>query len=135
MLLISGKITSFQKSALEAAQRDAFTGRDLHLFGLISCLPEATRRDQANNALKREILHSEHLDGKEGDQVCSDVEIVKCIYSPNYGKHRITGRMCDSIVDFWADRSFEVNSTVRIRARIKRFNLDSTTSLNYVRLV
>jgi hypothetical protein len=131
---LSGKINDFERQALCIAQMDEFTGRNMLEFAIVSCLPSTQRRDQDKTALAREIRESTQLTGAVGDRIQGEVEIIKCYYSQEYNKHRITARLVDSFVDFWYNTSMEVGSRVNIKAKIKSVRGDFTTQLNYVKL-
>jgi hypothetical protein len=131
---LSGRINDFERQALRIAQMDEFTGRNMLEFAIVSCLPSTQRRDQDKTALAREIRESTQLTGAVGDRIQGEVEIIKCYYSQEYNKYRITARLVDSFVDFWYNTSMEVGSRVNIKAKIKSVRSDFTTQLNYVKL-
>ena len=58
---IAGKINDFERQALQIAQKDEFTGRDMYDFAVVSCLPAAMLRDQAKKELTTEIRFSTQL--------------------------------------------------------------------------
>jgi hypothetical protein len=128
---LSGKINDFERQALKIAQKDTFTGRDMFDFAVVSCLPSAMLRDQAKKELTTEIRFSTQLDAAVGDKIHGDLEVIKCYWNQNYGKYRVTGRMGESFVDFWATDEFK--DTVSIKAKVKAQRGDNTTQLNYVK--
>jgi len=128
---ITGKINDFEKQALKIAQKDEFTGRDMFDFAVVSCLPAAMLRDQVKKALSTEIRFSTQLNAAVGDRIQGDIEVIKCFYSPEYAKFRITARMGESFVDFWADK--EYTGTVSIKAKVKNHRGDNSTQLHYVK--
>ena len=130
---LSGKINDFERQALKIAQKDEFTGRDMFDFAVVSCLPAAMLRDQAKKELTTEIRFSTQLAAAVGDRVQGDIEVIKCYWNQNYGKWRVTARMRESFVDFWASEEFE--GTVSIKAKVKAQRGDNTTQLNYVKIV
>ena len=129
---LMGGLTSFESQALKIAQMEEFTDRNLLEFAFISCLPSVSRREQARVDLKREVFASEQLPGNPGDAIRAEIEVLTSAYSPNYGKYRITARLGESFVDFWA--ATELKGTVKIRAKIKQHRVDNTTQLNYVKV-
>lgn len=132
MKVLTGKITDFEQTALKIAQKDEFTGRDMLDFAVVSCLPEAARRNQQRSDEKREIYHSEQLQGAEGDTIVGDITVVRSRFNPEYNKYKIYARMGESFVDFWFPRAVE--GELRIKGKIKALRGDKTTALNYVKI-
>ncbi len=130
---ISGKINDFEAQALRIAQMDEFTGKNLLEFAIVSCLPSVMLRDQSKNELAREVRNSTQLQGEVGDRVQGEIEVVKCYYSQEYNKFRITAKLVDSFVDFWYNSAMEQGSRVSIKAKIKSVRGDNTTQLNFVK--
>ena len=131
MKLLTGKINDFEQTALKIAQKDEFTGRDMLDFAVVSCLPSVARRDQQQTELKREIYHSEQLQGAIGDTIVGDITVIRSRFNPEYNKFKIYARMGESFVDFWFHAAIEGEH--RIKAKIKQHRGDKTTSLNYVK--
>ena len=130
---ISGKINDFEAQALRIAQMDEFTGKNLLEFAIVSCLPSVMLRDQSKNELAREVRNSTQLQGNPGDKIQGEIEVVKCYYSQEYNKYRITAKLVDSFVDFWYNSAMEQGSRVSIKAKIKSVRGDNTTQLNFVK--
>jgi hypothetical protein len=130
---LSGNINDFERQALKIAQKDEFTGRDMFDFAVVSCLPAAMLRDQAKKELTTEIRFSTQLAAAVGDRVQGDIQVIKCYWNQNYGKWRVTARMGESFVDFWASEEFK--GQVTIKAKVKAQRGDNTTQLNYVKIV
>lgn len=130
---ISGKINDFETQALRIAQMDEFTGRNMLEFAVISCLPSTMRRDQDRNDLAREVRNSTQLTGNVGDKIKGEIEIVKCYYSKDYDKYRVTAKLVDSFVDFWYNSNLEAGDRISIKAKIKSVRGDNTTQLNFVK--
>jgi hypothetical protein len=130
---ISGKINDFEAQALRIAQMDEFTGKNLLEFAIVSCLPSVMIRDQSKNELAREVRNSTQLQGAVGDKIQGEIEVVKCYYSQEYNKFRITAKLVDSFVDFWYNSAMEQGSRVSIKAKIKSIRGDNTTQLNFVK--
>ncbi len=134
LLAIAGKLNDFQQTAFKIASKEAFTGRDLYDFAVVSCLPSVAERDAARTELKREIYASEQLQGAEGDEIKGDITVISNRFNPEFGKFKVTARMGESFVDFWFTRELVVDSTLRIKGKIKRQRGDKTTQLNYVKI-
>lgn len=129
---LMGKLTSFEKQALQIAQMDQFETTHMLEFAFISCLPSVSRREQARTELKREIFTATQIAGQPGDRVQGCAQIVSCNFSKNYGRYRVTAQIAESFVDFWSSEKIE--GTVTIRAKIKQQRGDNTTQLNYVKV-
>jgi hypothetical protein len=130
---ISGKINEFEQQALRIAQMDEFTSRNMLEFAIVSCLPSVMIRDQSRNELAREVRHSTQLTGNVGDKIQGEIEIVKCFYSKDYDKFRVTAKLVDSFVDFWYNSNLEAGDRISIKAKIKSVRGDNTTQLNFVK--
>ena len=130
---IAGKINEFEQQALRIAQMDEFTNRNMLEFAIVSCLPSVMLRDQSKNELAREVRNSTQLQGNPGDKIQGEIEVVKCYYSQEYNKFRITAKLVDSFVDFWYNSAMEQGSRVSIKAKIKSVRGDNTTQLNFVK--
>jgi len=130
---IAGKINEFEQQALRIAQMDEFTNRNMLEFAIVSCLPSVMLRDQSKNELAREVRNSTQLQGNPGDKIQGEIEVVKCYYSQEYNKYRITAKLVDSFVDFWYNSAMEQGSRVSIKAKIKSVRGDNTTQLNFVK--
>jgi hypothetical protein len=130
---ISGKINEFEQQALRIAQMDDFTGRHMLEFAIVSCLPSVMIRDQSRNELAREVRASTQLQGAVGDKIQGEIEVVKCYYSKDYDKYRVTAKLVDSFVDFWYNSNLEAGQKLSIKAKIKSVRGDNTTQLNFVK--
>ena len=130
---ISGKINEFEQQALRIAQMDEFTNRNLLEFAIVSCLPSVMIRDQSRNELAREVRHSTQLTGNVGDKIQGEIEVVKCYYSKDYDKYRVTAKLVDSFVDFWYNSNLNAGDRVTIKGKIKSVRGDNTTQLNFVK--
>jgi hypothetical protein len=130
---ISGKINEFEQQALRIAQMDEFTNRNMLEFAIVSCLPSVMIRDQSRNELAREVRTSTQLQGAVGDKIQGEIEVVKCYYSKDYDKFRVTAKLVDSFVDFWYNSNLNVGDRVSIKAKIKSVRGDNTTQLNFVK--
>jgi hypothetical protein len=130
---ISGKINDFEQQALRIAQMDEFTGRNMLEFAIVSCLPGVMLRDQIRNELAREVRASTQLQGAVGDKIQGEIEVVKCYYSKDYDKFRVTAKLVDSFVDFWYNTNLEAGQKLTIKAKIKSVRGDNTTQLNFVK--
>jgi hypothetical protein len=129
---LSGKINDFERQALKIAQKDEFTNRDMLDFAIVSCLPASMLREQSRKELASDIRSSTQLAAAVGERVQGQIEVVKCFYSKDYNKYRITATLGDSYVDFWFGE--ELKGSVNIKARVKTQRGDLTTQLNFVKI-
>jgi hypothetical protein len=132
---LSGKINDFERQALKIAQMEEFTNKNLLEFAIVSCLPAAMLREQSRKELDSEIRSSTQLTGNVGDRIEGDIEIVKCYFSQEYSKFRITAKLVDSFVDFWYNTNMKTGDVVKIKAKIKSIRSNNTTQLNYVKKI
>jgi hypothetical protein len=130
---LAGKINDFERQALKIAQKEEFTNRDMLDFAIVSCLPAAMLREQAKKEVETDIRSSTQLQGEVGDKIQGDIEVVKCHFNQNYNRFRVTAKLGDAYVDFWAADKFE--GTVSIKAKIKSVRGDKTTQIHYVKRV
>jgi hypothetical protein len=130
---LSGKINDFERTALKVSAKDHFGGRDMLEFAIISCLPQAMRKDQERNDIQREIFGSTQLAGQVGDKIHAEVTVVKSHYSQNYDKYRVTAQLGDSYIDFWFAQECQAGEKITIKGKIKTQRADKTTQLNYVK--
>ena len=132
---LSGKINDFERQALKIAQLEEFTNKNLLEFAIVSCLPAAMLREQSRKELDSDIRSSTQLTGNVGDRIEGDIEVVKCYFSQEYSKFRITAKLVDSFVDFWYNTSMKTGDVVKIKAKIKSIRGNNTTQLNYVKKI
>jgi len=132
---LSGKINDFERQALKIAQMEEFTNKNLLEFAIVSCLPAAMLREQSRKELDSDIRSSTQLTGTVGDRIEGDIEIVKCYFSQEYNKFRITAKLVDSFVDFWYNTNMKTGDVVKIKAKIKSIRSNNTTQLNYVKKI
>lgn len=130
---IKGTLNDFESNVLRIAQIDEFTGKHMIEFAMVSCLPSMMLRDKARNDLDWDIRNSSPLQGNVGDKIICDITVVKCFFSQDYNKYRITAKVVDSFVDFWYNNSMETGSVVSIKAKIKSLRDNNVTQLNFVK--
>ena len=135
MLAMAGGLNDFQQQAYKVACTETFTGRNLLEFAIISCLPSIARRDSQRQEIKREVFASEQLAGDVGETIIGDITVMDSRYSQQYEKYRVTGRMGESVVDFWFGTNMSKGSDYRIKAKIKAHRDDKTTQLHYVKKI
>ena len=78
---------------------------------------------------------SEQLAGNVGETVIGDITVMDSRYSQQYEKYRVTGRMGESIVDFWFGTNMSKDASYRIKAKIKAHRDDKTTQFHYVKKI
>jgi MoaA/NifB/PqqE/SkfB family radical SAM enzyme len=114
---------------------EEFAGNNMLEFAIVSCFPSTMRRDKERNDVARDIRDSTQLTGTVGETIQGEVEIVKCFYSQEYNKYRITAKLVDSFVDFWYNKDLAKGDRVKIKGKIKTCRGDLTTQLNYVKTI
>jgi hypothetical protein len=92
-------------------------------------------REQSRKELDSDIRSSTQLTGNVGDRIEGDIEVVKCYFSQEYNKFRITAKLVDSFVDFWYNTNMKTGDVVKIKAKIKSIRSNNTTQLNYVKKI
>ena len=135
MLAMAGALNDFQQQAYKVACTETFTGRNLLEFAIISCLPSIARRDSQRQEIKREVFASEQLAGNVGETIIGDITVMDSRYSQQYEKYRVTGRMGESVIDFWFGTNLSKGIDYRIKAKIKAHRDDKTTQLHYVKKI
>ena len=131
---LMGGLSDFDRQALRIAQMDAFTGKNMLEFAIISCLPSTARREQERTELKREVYSSEQLTGNIGEVVRGEIEVISSRFNVNYNKHKITARMGEAFVDFWFGKDLVKGARVTVQGKIKAVRGDKTTQLNFVKI-
>ena len=133
MKQLAGRLNDFEAQALRIAQIDEFKGNMMLEFAVVSCLPSTMRRDKARQDIAREIYGSTQLQGNIGDKIEGEIEVVKCHYSQNYDKFRVTARLGDAFIDFWFSKECQAGDRFNIKGKIKSVRGDKTTQLNFVK--
>jgi len=133
---LSGTSTPFIDTALLVANKDWFTGNDWREISTISCLPSSLRVDLTQSELRKLVVESELLIGEIGDSIIVDIKIINSVFLSAYNKMRVTALAGNSLVNFFVTPSehYKKDKTLHIKAKIKAFNTDKSTQLNYVRL-
>lgn len=133
--ILQGKLlTDFQNNAMQIAERDEITSN--FELSVITSLPatyeKSTKRDEAERKINN--AKGGYL-GSVGSKIITDIEVVKKVYSTNYGVFFITGITNDEKVVFFAyQKDIEVNDHIRIKGTIKALR-DDSTQLNRVKVI
>jgi hypothetical protein len=133
--ILQGKtLSEFDNSAMMIANRDNITsGYDIAVIAALpSCYLRATARD---NMDRRINMAKGGLIGRVGDKVVLDLEIVRVIFSNNYGVFFVTGITADDKPVFFAYKEkLTVGVTMKFKGTVKAHR-DMQTQLNRVKAV
>lgn len=133
--ILQGKLLNdFQNNAMQIAERDEITSN--YELSVITSLPATYEKSAKRDEADRKINNAKggYL-GSVGTKVTIDIEVVKKVYSSNYGVYFITGITNDEKVIFFAyKKEIEVNNRVKVKGTIKALR-DDSTQLNRVKVI
>ena len=133
MKLLSGKITSFEKTVLDFTDK-----KEVEKFGLglASSLPSIYERAIAKQSVEDRLAACEATYvGTIDTKVVLTAEVVRTVYSQQYGCYFIT-LITDSNhrVFFSYKEALEVGSTIKIAGRIKAHRSENTTQITRAKI-
>jgi hypothetical protein len=135
MKVIAGKVLSeFDSRCLALANGDTITERDI---GYVACLPSLYARAQVRQSVDERLGSSEpsYLD-KVGAKVQPKAEILKCVFSQNWGCWYINALTdTNHVVFFSKSECLEVGSTVVLQGKVKSHRDQWTTQLSHVKIL
>lgn len=131
-ILGGARISPLNLKLMELASADTVTSLDI---GAIAFAPQgyyvAKKRLDFDDRVR---YAAGGLVGTPGDKFAGTVEVLRCVYSSNYGVHFVTcATESDSIIYFAAKGDIPAGSKITIRGTIKAHR-DSQTQLNRVRI-
>jgi hypothetical protein len=136
--VLSGQMLSpWMSSVLEAAQKTEIPETSLGLLAsAVRAYPEMVKRDQQR---AQEIMlksQSQYL-GVVGDKLRLGVEIVKSVFSQNYGIYFVTAVVANSgnVVFFSYKQALDAGAQFQIAGTVKRHADNNTTQLNRVKVL
>jgi hypothetical protein len=134
--ILSGKrLTDFESKAMEVASAETISERDI---GVIAYLPVGHRISMVTRSVDQRLRDCEpEYCGAINSKVSLSIEVVRRIYSHNYGCYFITGITKDNLAVSFATSNgelFELNKTYNITAKVKDHYDNSVTKLNFVKL-
>lgn len=133
--LLGGKVLNeYEQKSLQLASSESMNLRDV---GVVASLPSSWAR-----AMKRQTVEDRLGDcrpeyaGPLGSKVRLDGEVVRCVYSANWGIHYITVITADGLAVFFGIRGpLEVGSCITIEGKIKAHRDSFQTQLNYTKVI
>lgn len=133
--VLQGKLLNdFQNNAMQIAERDEIISN--YDISVIASLPATHEKSLKRDEVDRKINNSNggYL-GSVGTKVTTDIEVVKKVYSTNYGIYFVTGITNDKKVVFFAyQKDMEIETRVKIKGTIKALR-DNSTQLNRVKVI
>lgn len=133
--LLGGKVLNeYEQKSLQLASSESMNPRDA---GVVASLPSSWAR-----AMKRQTVEDRLGDcrpeyaGPLGSKVRLDGEVVRCVYSANWGTHYATLITADGLAVFFGIRGpLEVGSRITVEGKVKAHRPGFQTKLNYTKVV
>ena len=122
-------MSDFDQTACEVADTEVVT--TTFQFGVIASLPnvyaKAIVRDEQNRKIRS--LKNTNLLGKIGDKVEINFEVIKSIYSQNWGVYYTTGVTPDCEVVYFASAKInpKPGSLLKIKGTVKQHRINQNT--------
>lgn len=132
--LLGGKtLNEFESKSMELATGEQVAHRDI---GVVAYLPVGYNRAEASRKIDQQVRECEaKYCGAVGDKVNLNVEVIRIIFSHNWGCYFITAVTKDNLaVSFAFSKQLELNKTYQIKAKVKEHNEKFVTKLNFVKL-
>jgi hypothetical protein len=133
--IIEGKqLTPFLQSAMQTASKDQIT--DNLGLGTIASLPATYEKMTSRDDVERKIKWAQGgFIGKVGDKTKQHIEIIKQIWSQNWGTWYYTGLNKEDQVLFFAYKGvLKIGDYVTIEGKIKSHR-DNSTQLSHVKVI
>jgi hypothetical protein len=128
------KLTEFDNNAMLIANKEVIQGNyDIAVAAsLPSCHRRATLRDQANAKID---FARGGLIGEVGNKVKLAVEVVRCVFSQQYGVFFVTGITAEDQPVFFAfKKQVSMGDKMTVQGTVKAHR-DNTTQLNRVKVI
>jgi hypothetical protein len=128
------RLSEFDNTAMLIANKEVIQGSyDIAVAAsLPSCHRRAVKRDQANAKID---FARGGLIGKVGDKVKLAVEVVRCVFSQQYGVFFVTGITAEDQPVFFAfKKQVSMGDKMTVQGTVKAHR-DNTTQLNRVKVV
>lgn len=133
-ILQGKKLNDFDNTAMVIANRDVIeSAYDIAVIAsLPSCYDRAVTRDNANRKLENA---SGGFIGKVGDKVKATVEVVRSVYSQQWGVYFVSGVTTDDQAVFFSYKyAIDSGKVINIQGTVKAHR-DNTTQLNRVKVI
>lgn len=129
--ILSGATLNDYEQAMVAVGKSEMVGSNYEI-GVISSLPSAYLRGVERKSVEARLRDTDGYLGVIGDRVELDIEVVRSVYSHNYGIYFVTGITDDNKAVFFSyNEKIEPGKMIHIKGRIKAHR-DNNTQLNYV---
>lgn len=128
------QLSEFDNTAMTIANRDTITSSyDVAVIAsLPSCFERGQKRDQTANRIDQA---RGGFVGKVGDKVTLTIEVLRSIYSVQWGTNYVTGiTEDDQVVFFSFKEAMTLGSTVKVFGTVKAHR-DNSTQLNRVKVI
>lgn len=128
------RLNEFENTAMLIANKEQVEGNyDVAVAAALpSCYRRAAARDQANAKVN---FAQGGLIGSVGDKVTTTVEVIKCVFSQQWGVFFVTGITDkDQPVFFAYKKQVNMGDTMKIMGTVKAHR-DNSTQLNRVKVV
>lgn len=131
---LKGRLSDFEQSMSSVVDMEEFmTGADRYEIALVTSQIRAYREGQRIEAVMEDVIATPVAG--VGEKVQLNVEVVKAVYSQNYGVYFITAKTDGHQMVFFSYRERkEVGEWITIRGSVKAHRPDAT-QLNRVRIV
>lgn len=133
--ILAGKMLGeYQAKALSLCNLNEIDSREINV---VASLPSVFAREQKRKSVDDRLYECEasYL-GPVGGKMTFRADILRQIYSQNYGCYFITAVSESNHSLFWASRKeFQVGSTLLLEGKIKGHRAQYQTQLNYVKVL
>lgn len=131
-ILAGKKLSPLNQKLMNLASGDTVTNLDI---GAISFAPQGYKIGKSRIDLEDRIRYAAGgLLGTPGDKFVGTVEVLRCVFSANYGVYFVTAAtQADNIIYFAVKREVSQGSKIAIRGSIKAHK-EKQTQLNRVKI-
>ena len=120
------KMNDFDNTAMVIANRDEIT--ELYDLAVVTSLPSCYLRAKARDDGDRRLRDADGgFIGQPGDKVTLSLEVIRCIYSQNFGVHFVTGLTTNNQSVFFSYRDKIADGTnILVQGKVKAHRADAT---------
>lgn len=134
-MALSGKINDYERAVYNACNLEKFTHKTKFEYAVVISAIASYYRYLREEEIGERINTNAPSIGTLGEKVELDIEVVKNVYSQNYGVNFVTGITTHGQKVFFSFRtSAKVGQKLRIKATIKAFRPDAT-QLNRAKII
>lgn len=132
---LSGKLNDYERAVYNACNLEKFTNKNKFEYAVVISAISTYHRYLREEEIGERINTSAPSIGTLGEKVELDIEVVKNVYSQNYGVNFVTGITTLGQKVFFSFRtSAKVGQKMRIKGTIKAFRPDAT-QLNRAKII